>query len=270
MTPKSRDRRDEPALYDVVAEALPACRGAIDRWRRVGGARRDKLNLHGRIEPVTAADEQVQDLLIGALRAAWPDVTVVAEEHATELPAEIVADCVVVDPIDGTTSLLAGTPDYAIAVCRVRRGRSNEAVVDFPAYHLTLTATAATGLRAHGDLARLPMYGSDVVLCSPAQVPAATQWARRVGGVRTAAVATASVKMALVATGRAQTAVYLPGGQGAAVWDYAAAALLVAATGGIVRDSVGRDLTRNLPGWIDGWTAIGAAGQRAPSAPREA
>jgi fructose-1,6-bisphosphatase/inositol monophosphatase family enzyme len=179
-------------------------------------------------------------------------------------------DCLVLDPIDGTLSLIAGSPAFGIAVCLVRAGHPVQAVVDLPDYRVRLVATAGGEVSIVGDTDRLPRFDSRTVLTSPRQP---TRVARLLAGHGPAglivtAMPTTTVRMTLVALGHAPAAVYLTAGSaGVSPWDYAAPALALAASGGAVREGTGRDLARTLPAPITGWCAT-AAGAHLPDLTR--
>ncbi|MFD3422405.1 inositol monophosphatase family protein [Streptomyces decoyicus] len=242
-----------PLLGRVLRQTLDACRQDIAAFRKAPGGVRDKPSVHGGREPVTDLDLTLQDRLTAVLARAYPGTAVIAEEGLAAIP-QLPDDCLLVDPLDGTAALLAGSSEFAIAVCLVRRGLPAEGVIDLPAYGTRITAAPGL-LHVTGDLTRLPLHAPDTLLTSPRHADTArtllsgTGWSPQ-------PVATASVKMSLVALGRAPAAIYLPKpGGGAAPWDYPAAALALAAAGGTVHDTAGRDLARTRPARLDGWLA---------------
>ena len=84
--------------------------------------------------PVTEADQLAERLIVAALRAATPDLPVVAEEEnaAGHVPER--SDrfwCV--DPLDGTREFTAGRDDFAVCIGLVRAGRPVLGVVGAPA-----------------------------------------------------------------------------------------------------------------------------------------
>lgn len=245
----------DPPLDAALGDTVNHCRTQIIRFQRNPTPARIKRNIHGRLEPVTDLDLQLQDLLTQRVRTLWPHLPIIAEENRTALEP-LPADCIVLDPLDGTLPLLAGQPFFAIAVCLIRHGRPAQALIDLPAYRVRITATP-TELHTTGEVNQLPSFSPDTLLTSPRHTALATRLLAEQGRPRPTlqAIPTATVKMALVALRCAQAAVYLPSGSGAAPWDYAAAALAVAASGGTVRDNAGRDLARTLPRPVSGWQA---------------
>ncbi|MET7606260.1 inositol monophosphatase family protein [Streptomyces avermitilis] len=240
-----------PPLAAVLDPVLDQATSEIEAFRSGPELVRFKRSVHGGMEPVTELDLRLQDLITAALEQAWPGLPVIAEEGRESI-GPIPDDCVLVDPLDGTAPFLEGSPAFAIAVCLVRSGRPVQAIVDLPAYQLRVSVTESA-LTVTGDVDRLPTFAPDIVVTSPRHTELAT---RLLPSRPVAAVPTASVKIILVALGRARAAAYLPAAGGsAAPWDYAAAALAVHAAGGEVHDPAGRDLARTLPGRLDGWLA---------------
>ncbi|MET9776303.1 inositol monophosphatase family protein [Streptomyces sp. NPDC006367] len=241
-------------LGRALRSALNTCRRDIARFRAAPAPARDKASVHGGREVVTDLDLILQDRLTTELGRAFPGIPVIAEEGQAEIP-QLPNECLLVDPLDGTAPFLAGSSDYAIAICLVRGGIPAEGVIDLPAHDIRVSA-APGHLRVTGDVTRLPHHGPRTVLTSPGHADTVQDRLSGTGwSVRPAA--TASVKITFVALGRAPAAAYLPRpGSGAAPWDYPAAALAVAAAGGTVHDTTGHDLARTRPARLDGWLAL--------------
>jgi 3'(2'), 5'-bisphosphate nucleotidase len=84
--------------------------------------------------PVTIADQKAEGLIVAALRAATPDVPVVAEEEvAAGYVPPSAAGFWCVDPLDGTREFTAGRDDFAVCIGLVRDGRAVLGVVGAPA-----------------------------------------------------------------------------------------------------------------------------------------
>jgi 3'(2'), 5'-bisphosphate nucleotidase len=83
--------------------------------------------------PVTEADHASEALILRGLRAACPDIPVVAEEEmaAGHIPRD--ADTLwVVDPLDGTREYARRRDDFAVCIGLVRRGAPVLGVVGQP------------------------------------------------------------------------------------------------------------------------------------------
>jgi 3'(2'), 5'-bisphosphate nucleotidase len=84
--------------------------------------------------PVTVADQQAESLIAAGLRAATPDLPVVAEEEvAAGYVPPPAAGFWCVDPLDGTREFTAGRDDFAVCIGLVRDGRPVLGVVGAPA-----------------------------------------------------------------------------------------------------------------------------------------
>jgi 3'(2'), 5'-bisphosphate nucleotidase len=83
---------------------------------------------------VTEADRQAELLIAQGLRAATPDLPVVAEEEIAEGHEPVrAASFWCVDPLDGTREFAAGNDDFAVCIGLVRDGRPVLGVVGAPA-----------------------------------------------------------------------------------------------------------------------------------------
>jgi 3'(2'), 5'-bisphosphate nucleotidase len=85
--------------------------------------------------PVTEADHQAEALIVAGLRAATPDIPVVAEEEmaAGHVPREA-RSFWLVDPLDGTREFSALRDDFAVCIGLVRDGRPVLGVIGAPAH----------------------------------------------------------------------------------------------------------------------------------------
>jgi 3'(2'), 5'-bisphosphate nucleotidase len=102
------------------------------------------------LSPVTEADHAAEALVLRGLRAATPDIPVIAEE---EMAAGHVPDHAtvfwLVDPLDGTKEFAAGRDDFAVCIGLVRNARAVLGVVGGPA-----TATLYGGIAGQGAARR--------------------------------------------------------------------------------------------------------------------
>ncbi|HTO54629.1 MAG TPA: inositol monophosphatase family protein [Myxococcota bacterium] len=117
--------------------------------------------LEGRVRNRPKADEQTpekaaltdgdcvsQEILLVALRAHFPSVSVFVEEDtpsAEFFAANRSPETVVIDPIDGTTRYLRGDGPYAILLGLEREGRVEAALVAVPQFGVLLRATRGGG-----------------------------------------------------------------------------------------------------------------------------
>ena len=84
--------------------------------------------------PVTEADRVAEAIILEGLRAATPDVPVVAEEEVCGGHVPTLADRYwLVDPLDGTREFAAGTDSFAVCIGLVEGDRPRLGVVAIPA-----------------------------------------------------------------------------------------------------------------------------------------
>jgi 3'(2'), 5'-bisphosphate nucleotidase len=84
--------------------------------------------------PVTVADMRAEKLITAGLRAAAPDIPVIAEEEvAAGRVTAAGAEFWLVDPLDGTREFAAGRPEFAVNIGLVRNGRVVLGAVASPA-----------------------------------------------------------------------------------------------------------------------------------------
>ena len=83
---------------------------------------------------VTEADNAAEAIIAGGLRAAYPEIPVVAEEEAAGGRVTEPSPCFwLVDPLDGTREFTSGSDDFAVNVGLVRNGRVVLGAVGVPA-----------------------------------------------------------------------------------------------------------------------------------------
>ncbi len=84
--------------------------------------------------PVTAADHAAEALILEGLRAAAPDLPVIAEEEvAAGKVTAPTASYWLVDPLDGTRDFAAGQNEFTVNIGLIRDGRAVLGVVGVPA-----------------------------------------------------------------------------------------------------------------------------------------
>ena len=193
--------------------------------------------------PTTAADLASEALILERLRAAWPEVPVVAEESAG---AEVGAGLFfLVDPLDGTKDFLSGAGEYSVNIALVAGHRPVATAIAVPSVGRVWTA---------GNDARvwtMPADGiAEPVSVSVRNAPPAGLVAlvsRRHGDMETEAclsavpvaerrTASSAYKFCLIASGEAD--IYVRCGA-TMEWDTAAGDHIVTTAGGIVLGPAG-------------------------------
>jgi myo-inositol-1(or 4)-monophosphatase len=107
--------RHEHACDVAVRAALAAARLIRSHAGRLADGQVREKAAH---DLVTVIDEEAQRIIVGALKAAYPNHAVLAEEDAD--PGALLAapegPCWIIDPIDGTTNFTHGFPPYAVSI----------------------------------------------------------------------------------------------------------------------------------------------------------
>jgi histidinol-phosphatase len=108
--------------------------------------------------PVTQADREAEQAIVGILRDRFPDVGVLGEEFGAQGSAE---RRWIIDPIDGTKNFVRGIPIWATLIALEDAGQVVAGVIHNPATGDLYTARRGGGARHNGarigvsDLAEL-------------------------------------------------------------------------------------------------------------------
>jgi myo-inositol-1(or 4)-monophosphatase len=249
-----------PVELGWLRPELDRCRELIAR--RTAPKRWTKSSSHGAAEVVTEIDLAVERLLIDAISARMPTATFLSEESHPD-PAALASDtCFVIDPIDGTEEFAAGRPNYAISIALFDRGRPAAAVLDLPAHDQRFECSAGTGTRLDGaevNLSRVQRVTDARVAVSATQLDSAhlRPFWTSTGAAELRPTPAFAAKFAAVLAGECDAALYLPvRPHRTAIWDYAAAALLLDEAGGGFASIDGTDLLQERPFvYTGGWVA---------------
>jgi myo-inositol-1(or 4)-monophosphatase len=246
--------------YERLNQALDSCRELIARHAQLHSW--SKPTATGQSGSVTNLDLAIEDLLIDTIRDVDPTATIVSEET---LPDTSVLDgdtCYVIDPIDNTDDLIAGRTGYAISLAILRRGQVVAAFLDFPARSQRFSCSEHSKTVLNGELVRLRGVATlevarVAVSTSQHRMPQLQSFWQRVHVQELVPIRGFTSKLAAILTGECDAAVSLPVSPLTTyIWDYAAAALLLARAGGILTVWDGTDPLLALPHqYQDGWTA---------------
>jgi len=134
---------DHPRLAGALLPAVLSA-GAIEmRHYRAGVAVEAKADL----SPVTIADRQAEAVLIAAIEAAAPGVTIIAEEAVAAGRAPATAsEFFLVDPLDGTREFIEQRGEFTVNVALIRDGDPVFGIVYAPAIgelYVTIAPNAA-------------------------------------------------------------------------------------------------------------------------------
>jgi len=204
--------------------------------------------------PVTEADHAAEALIVAGLRAAAPEIPVVAEEETAAGHVVAVAnEFWLVDPLDGTREFAAGREEFTVNIGLVRDGRVVLGVVNVPA-----TGELFGGIVGHGAWRR-DATGQHAIHARMTPPEGLTVLASRSHGDQAALTAFlagrkvaeivnygSSLKFCRMAEGKAD--LYPRHGR-TMEWDTAAPQAVLEAAGGAVRTLEGLPLRYGKPGW---------------------
>jgi 3'(2'), 5'-bisphosphate nucleotidase len=195
--------------------------------------------------PVTEADERAETIILAGLKAAFPDIPVVAEEAAAagHIPDVEGGRFFLVDPLDGTKEFINRRDDFTVNIALIENGVPTVGVVYAPAKSVAYTGAAgeAFKLSISDDL---KILSRDKIGCRPC-ADAITAVASRSHnspeteaflaekGVASTKSVGSSLKFCLLAEGEAD--VYPRFGR-TMEWDTAAGDAVLRAAGGVTLD----------------------------------
>lgn len=92
---------------------------------------------------VTEADKQSEARIIGSLRKAFPNSTILGEESGLDRRDSEIQ--FIIDPLDATTNFMLGSPEWSIMVAATYRGNLVAAVILLPVMGELFTARLGEG-----------------------------------------------------------------------------------------------------------------------------
>jgi myo-inositol-1(or 4)-monophosphatase len=234
----------------------PLLAAMIDAAKRAGEglmvdrARLSTLTVHDKLGPsdvFSEADLRAEETVRNALMALRPAYGFLGEEGGLT-PGSDPSHMWIVDPLDGTTNFLTGSPLFAVNIALARDGEVIAGVTHVPALDETFYAETGSGAwlndtRIYAST-RTEMHSAVLAVGIPfATKPRHEQFyaemerlTRRVAGIRR--VGAGAIDMAWVACGRFDA--YWE--QHVSAWDMAAGVVLVREAGGVVTNTLGAKL----------------------------
>jgi myo-inositol-1(or 4)-monophosphatase len=210
---------------------------------RQGYTQAKHIDFKGVVDLVTEYDHRSEQLIIGRLRAAFPDHAIRAEESGRSGQAAEYEW--LVDPVDGTTNFAHGFPIFAVSIALTRRGVLLAGAVYDPTRDEMFLAEAGQGATLNGARLRVSAetrldrallatgFPYDVRTSAENNFAQFIQFCQRAQAVRRPG--SAALDGAYVACGRADGYWEFK----MKPWDLAAAALLVREAGGRVTTAEG-------------------------------
>tara|TARA_R110001606_G_scaffold361754_7_gene515168 strand:+ start:62427 stop:63224 length:798 start_codon:yes stop_codon:yes gene_type:complete len=218
-----------------------------------------EVTTKGRNDFVTDVDRLAEQEIINAIKKAYPEHAILAEESGTQGDNEVMW---VIDPLDGTTNFLHGFPHYCVSIAVMVRGKIEHAVIYDPLRDELFSASRGGGAKLNDRRLRVnkkkELAGTLIATGFPFKYPQyltpylATFNAvfPQVADVRRAG--SAALDLAYVAAGRLDGYWEI----GLEKWDLAAGVLLIEEAGGVVTDFAGGDNYFNQGNLVVGNLAI--------------
>ena len=141
-------------LLELAVELAGRAGAAILAIRERGFAIFAKADL----SPVTEADHAAEAIILAGLRAATPDIPVIAEEEVAA-GSKIAPGPVfwLVDPLDGTREFTAGEDAFTVNIGLIRDGRPVLGVVGAPALGETFAGVVGQAAWRRTDACQVPI-----------------------------------------------------------------------------------------------------------------
>ncbi len=191
---------------------------------------------------VSEVDRSAEQAIIQVLRRSYPDHAILAEESGAHSGNEYQW---VIDPLDGTTNYLHGSPHFSVSIALRYRGELEHGVIYDPLREEMFTASRGSGAYLNDHRIRVSaqlglkgaLLGTGFPFRDQRQMDAYLgmfkDLSKETAGIRRPG--SAALDFAYVAAGRLDGFWEL----GLAEWDFAAGALLVREAGGTVTDLAG-------------------------------
>jgi 3'(2'), 5'-bisphosphate nucleotidase len=205
----------------------------------------------------TDADRGSQEIILQAIRAAFPQDALCAEETTTTLQASAKtgARLWIVDPIDGTRGFARKNGEFSVMIGFVADGQIALGVVHQPAAGRLTYAVRGQGCWRRDDggeptasrVTSVAALRESTLTQSRSRTPGKrSRWAEAMNPARVVESYSAGIKLALVARGEAD--VYLNTYEAFHDWDICAGHILVTEAGGKVTGTGGQELQYGLSG----------------------
>lgn len=215
--PTILERRD--IAVDITAEASQMALSFFHKRGQFG------IESKGAHEFVTEADRLVEEFVRHRLARALPGDAVHGEEAGGQAGEAFWS----VDPIDGTSNFLRGSPLWGVSLGYMEAGAPQVGVICFPVIGITLDAALGFGVRLQGQRFQrdVPFQGVRVAAVGdstlwPVQEIDAVSQALRASGSAIAQYRCASIGLGFAALG--YTDGYIE--QNLSVWDLAAGVII--------------------------------------------
>lgn len=242
---------------------LKAMQAAFDTLEKITDTPHvwEKINSEGKEEKVSDADIIVQQCLERELSLYFPYAKIVSEEGNKDLGDSASDQCIVMDPLDGTTEYLTKSRHYGISVALLEKGKISAAIVGYPACKRILRATLGKGALNGKSIVFKQCFnphdsGILRIAVSPREIHKLQFLHDMIPNSKLIPIGAFTPKLGACITGEVNAALYLSLRGVAHFWDYMASALIAHEAGCILTDLEGAPLL-SYPGWgnVKGWIA---------------
>jgi myo-inositol-1(or 4)-monophosphatase len=229
-------------MHPMLNTAIKAARKAGNLINR---ATRDldilKVETKRQNDFVTEVDRAAEAAVIGVLREAYPNHSILAEESGLSKGAQAEFEWII-DPLDGTTNFIHGVPQFAVSIGLRHKGAMTQGVIYDPSKNELFTATRGAGAYLNDKRIRVSrrdrindaLIGTGFPFSKIDMLERYIEMFRKVSlncaGIRRPGAA--ALDLAYVAAGRFDGFWEM----GLSPWDLAAGSLLVQEAGGLVGD----------------------------------
>jgi len=224
--------------------------GAVDNAARLlvqGRSQLGGLLAKGDRDYASRVDFQIEDSIRSALARATHTIPFLGEERGGQPDAPLLW---VLDPVDGTTNFIKGSPLCAISLALLSGGQPIFGIVDVPLLRERYVARAGGGAYLNGTRLQMPdvdrladavvgitdfAVADDRLVENPIHLELLARLATRVLGVRVHG--SAALDLAWLASGRLGASIMLSN----RAWDVSAGILLAREAGGLAYDRDGSE-----------------------------
>ncbi len=134
-------------MNQYLATAIAAARAAGGRQRQ-SYEQTHLIEFKGEINLVTEVDKACEELIVSAIRTAYPDHDIIAEEE--DYARRGSSSVWIIDPLDGTTNYAHGFPWFCVSIALEQEGEVVLGVIYQPFTDELFTATKGGGAWLNG------------------------------------------------------------------------------------------------------------------------
>lgn len=193
---------------------------------------------------VSDVDRRAEEIIIGAIKHAYPDHGILAEESGTSTTASEYTW--VIDPLDGTLNFLQGVPHFAVSIAVMKGKILEHGVIVDPIRNEEFVASRGHGAQLNGKRIRVSNRTKLVDCVLGTGIPPGSVGSRLAEYIPTLEHMTGHARAIRRAGSAALDLAYVAAGRydgfwemGLSRWDIAAGIVLVREAGGFVSDLSG-------------------------------